>query len=341
MRSRTPAAPAIRFKCDESQGDHLRELVLTKMSATGPVIDEDNVERQRQARWFADAKAGLNHELERTLGSRPPQDWKGHAYEWIHLKGQDERTAFSAAAVAGQLHTVKLLAERGANVLDVDLANETALHAAACNGHIEVMTWLVEHGVPIDAQSKTGATPLLCAVHRGHQNAVLQLLRAKAAVDLADDHMTTPLILAARENRVEIAQHLLRYGASMHAADSTQETPLTYAQGSMRTLLWTTSATRGDVAGLRRLLAHQVGGRGDDPCMQALTTALSLHRLAGGVTMLGRSWVGRSTSLRDRTCTSSACTAYCAIARTGAVRRGSLWQCRRASSGWLSFCFLR
>ena len=81
----------------------------------------------------------------------------------------------------------------------------------------------------------------------------------------------------------------------MHAADSTQETPLTYAQGSMRTLLWTTSATRGDVAGLRRLLAYQVGGRGDvaglrrllayqvggrgdDPCMHALTTALSPHR---------------------------------------------------------------
>jgi len=121
------------------------------MSAMGPVIEEDNVERQRQARWFADAKAGLSHELERTLGSRPPQDWKGHAYEWIHLKGQDERTAFYAAAVAGQLHTVKLLAERGANVLDVDLANETALHAAACNGHIEVMRWLVEHRVPIDA----------------------------------------------------------------------------------------------------------------------------------------------------------------------------------------------
>ena len=60
----------------------------------------------------------------------------------------------------------------------------------------------------------------------------------------------------------------------MRAADSTQETPLTYAQGSMGTLLWTTSATRGDVAGLRRLLAYQVGGRGDDPCMHALTTAL-------------------------------------------------------------------
>jgi hypothetical protein len=113
----------------------------------------DKVERQRQARWFADAKAGLNHELERTLGSRPPQDWKGHAYEWFHLEGQDERTAFYAAAVDGQLHTVKLLAERGTNVLDVDLANETALHAAACNGHIEVMRWLVEHRVPIDAQS--------------------------------------------------------------------------------------------------------------------------------------------------------------------------------------------
>lgn len=228
------------------------------------VVDEDNVERQRQARWFADAKAGLNHELERTLGSRPPQDWKGHAYEWIHLKGQHERTAFHAAAEAGQLHTVELLAERGANVLDVDLANETALHAAACNGHIDVMAWLVEHGVPVDSQSKTGATPLLCAVRCGHQNAVLHLLRAKAAVDLGDDHMKTPLILAARENRVEIAQLLLRYGASMHAADSTQETPLTYAQGSMRTLLWTTSATRGDLAGLRQLLACQVGGRGGD-----------------------------------------------------------------------------
>ena len=96
------------------------------------VVDEDNVERQRQARWFADAKAGLNHELERTLGSRPPQDWKGHAYEWIHLKGQHERTA---AAEAGQLHTVELLAERGANVLDVDLANETALHGRVPRPH--------------------------------------------------------------------------------------------------------------------------------------------------------------------------------------------------------------
>jgi hypothetical protein len=72
----------------------------------------------------------------------------------------------------------------------------------------------------------------------------------------------------------------------MRAADSTQEMPLTYAQGSMRTLLWITSATRGDVAGLRQLLAYQVGGSGDDPCMQELTTALSPHRLAGVVTIL-------------------------------------------------------
>lgn len=259
------------------------------MGSVGAVVDEWKIETQRHAKWFEDAKAGNNSELERTIGGRPPEDYKGFTYEWVSFKGQDERTAFFLAAEAGHLHTVQMLAQRGADVREVDPGGETALHAAAGNNHAEVIRWLLAQGVPIDAQSRSGGTALLRAASKSHQLAVAHLLVAKASVDLADTHKNTALINATRDNKLDVAALLLFHGASVHATNSMNETPVTYAQERMTELLWSTTAKRGDVPGLRRLLARQIGAKGDEGWTElnrALfqpqgqdTHKLSMHRI--------------------------------------------------------------
>jgi len=259
------------------------------MGSVGAVVDEWKIETQRHAKWFEDAKAGNNSELERTIGGRPPEDYKGFTYEWVSFKGQDERTAFFLAAEAGHLHTVQMLAQRGADVREVDPGGETALHAAAGNNHAEVIRWLLAQGVPIDAQSRSGGTALLRAASKSHQLAVAHLLVAKASVDLADTHKNTALINATRDNKLDVASLLLFHGASVHATNSMNETPVTYAQERMTELLWSTTAKRGDVPGLRRLLARQIGAKGDEGWTElnrALfqpqgqdTHKLSMHRI--------------------------------------------------------------
>ena len=246
--------------------------------SVGAVIDEAKVESERWARWFSSAQAGNNAELQRLLASRRPEDWKGHRYEWIALKNDEERTAFHIAAENGHLETIQLLVLQGADVHDTDTARETALHAAAENNHVRVMEWVVSRGVRIDAVSTAGATALFRAACRGHVDAVRYLVASRADVSLADRDQCTALHVASRDDELQIAAHLLSGGASVHSSDRMGATPVTHAREDMTRLFWFHSARHNDVAGLRRLLARQIGATGDEGCgaRQRLTRCICI-----------------------------------------------------------------
>ena len=56
------------------------------------------------------------------------------------------RTALHAAAIAGDLHTVRFLVSNGADVNALDRAGDSAAELAASQGHQDCVAFLQEHG---------------------------------------------------------------------------------------------------------------------------------------------------------------------------------------------------
>ncbi|XP_074182912.1 60 kDa lysophospholipase isoform X2 [Rhinolophus sinicus] len=85
-----------------------------------------------------------------------------------------------AAAHAGDLEALQLLAERGSELSLEDFNGQTPLHAAARGGHAGVVTMLLQRGADANARDNDGLSPLLLAV-RGRHRDVIELLRAAGA----------------------------------------------------------------------------------------------------------------------------------------------------------------
>ena len=149
------------------------------VSSPASMVFEDKFEKERWTLWFQSAENGSASEMQKLLRGKKPEDWKGHVFDWITLKNEEERTAFHIAAEAGHVDVLQLLASNGADVHEKDKAKETALHAAAEHNHVQAISWLLSQGVPIDAQSTAGSTALARAVSRGHLDAVRHLIAAK------------------------------------------------------------------------------------------------------------------------------------------------------------------
>lgn len=85
-----------------------------------------------------------------------------------------------AAAHAGDLEALQLLAELGSELSLEDFNGQTPLHAAARGGHAGVVTMLLQRGADANARDNDGLSPLLLAV-RGRHWGVIELLRAAGA----------------------------------------------------------------------------------------------------------------------------------------------------------------
>nr|XP_031535298.1 60 kDa lysophospholipase isoform X4 [Vicugna pacos] len=85
-----------------------------------------------------------------------------------------------AAAHAGDLEALQVLAELGGDLSLEDFSGRTPLHAAARRGQTGVVTTLLQSGVDVNARDQDGLSPLLLAVRGRHQD-VIGLLRAAGA----------------------------------------------------------------------------------------------------------------------------------------------------------------
>ena len=102
------------------------------------------------------------------------------------------QTPLLRAADAGHTKSVRMLLNKGANVMHADNEGRTALSLAAVKGHKVVAKLLLKNGAEINTQDKKGNTPLALATERNHDAVVRFLLESGADAELADEDEETP-----------------------------------------------------------------------------------------------------------------------------------------------------
>lgn len=117
-----------------------------------------------------------------------------------------------AAASCGDLDTVQLLLNYGADPNHRDHEGWSAIHWAVEQGHLEILHTLLNHGADINAISSYGTSPLHCAANGGHTGIVSELLRQGADPLKATCHGWTPLHHAAFMGHDDTARILLNAG---------------------------------------------------------------------------------------------------------------------------------
>ncbi len=171
------------------------------------------------------------------------------------------KTALMVAAEKGQLKTVTLLVEHGADVnygenttalmfavhqrhLDVakyliengadvnyrDCDNdESALTIAIQQGEPKTIKFLLENGADINAKDSDDETALMRAVQKGHLEIVKFLVENGADINAKDSGDGTALMLASQKGNLEIVKFLVENGADINAKDGDDETTLMLA----------------------------------------------------------------------------------------------------------------
>jgi len=135
-------------------------------------------------------------------------------------------TPLMHAAAFGNLETLKLLLDVGADVNAHSDSDATALLWAARDP--EKARLLIERGADVNAVSKQGQTPLISAASRPDGSAIVALLIAKGAnIDFQDGRRnSTALNVAAEAGDIESVRLLISKGASPDIANRTGMTPL-------------------------------------------------------------------------------------------------------------------
>ena len=143
-------------------------------------------------------------------------------------------TPLMHAAAFGNLETLKLLLDAGADVNAHNDFDATALLWAARDAAKARL--LIERGANVNARSKQGRTPLMVASLRRGGSDIVELMLSKGAdVTVQDNRRSdTALGLAASVGEVETMRLLLAKGADPKLPDRTGATPVNLASYSRR-----------------------------------------------------------------------------------------------------------
>ena len=149
---------------------------------------------------------------------------------------QNNRPPLEYAAHRGDIESVKLLIERGANpdhpphpVPNFGKGKiSNALLVATEAKHDAIAIFLIECGANVNVADGNGTTPLQQAAYNGSIETVQALLAKGASASLGDHNGRAPLHIACTMRRADVVELLLEAGADPNAAiDDIQEgTPL-------------------------------------------------------------------------------------------------------------------
>jgi ankyrin repeat protein len=120
----------------------------------------------------------------------------------------DGSTPLWMACQRGQVGTVKVLLDAGADANRADKAGITPIGVAAAGGHAAVMELLLDHGADARLAKANGWAPLHRAAAGGHLAAV-QLLLGRADVNAQIAGGTTALSLACQNGHADVVDALL------------------------------------------------------------------------------------------------------------------------------------
>lgn len=123
---------------------------------------------------------------------------------------QSGDTPIMLAALAGNLATVKVLREAGAQI---NHAGWTPLQYAAFNGHNAVVEYLVSSGADLGLSAPNGATPVFLAVLSNKADTVKLLVSYGFDVDARNDKGETAIEIARKRGFADIEKILQSAGA--------------------------------------------------------------------------------------------------------------------------------
>ncbi|KAK8115574.1 hypothetical protein PG984_012076 [Apiospora sp. TS-2023a] len=169
----------------------------------------------------------------------------------------DGGTPLHMASSSGQLEVVKLLLEKGANVNTIDGYGMTPLHRVAWKGQLEVANLLIEKGADINAVDLSGLTPL-----------------NRASITRYESSDVT----SSYKGREEVATILIKKGANLNAG----RTPSPSDAGILRAVLTSVDVNArrckitfaNSVEGPVKLLSKQLGIRLDVLVLNSNYTSL-------------------------------------------------------------------
>ena len=120
----------------------------------------------------------------------------------VDLRDEQGLTPLLSAAPA----SVKLLADKGADLSAQDRQGNSALHWAVYRKGYELAETLLTIGAPADMRNSAGKTPLHLAIEQGDPRLAQLLLTAGAKADTADISGLTPLQLAEKSRDRKLRQ---------------------------------------------------------------------------------------------------------------------------------------
>ena len=140
------------------------------------------------------------------------------------------RTALMEAAFEGYTETVRFLLQKGANINVHDNEGWTPLFWAAFSRRTETVRLLLEKGADVNAKNKYQDTALIHAAYAGDMDTIGVLLENHADINAKDDMGRTALMEAARQDHVDTVRFLVQHAAAtdVHAKDGS--TALSFAE---------------------------------------------------------------------------------------------------------------
>jgi len=152
----------------------------------------------------------------------------------VDAEGQGGETALMLSALHGDVATIELLLQRGAQV---NRPGWSPLHYAATGGQLAAIRLLNERHAFIDAESPNGTTPLMMAARMKQPGAARLLIefgadptmRNQSGLDAAAYFQAVGLVEEAAWMREQALQFLLRYGSveqARRAREATDSRPV-------------------------------------------------------------------------------------------------------------------
>lgn len=151
----------------------------------------------------------------------------------IIIRGADPAPILKSA-YNGDLDSLKILIDGGANVMTEDENGYTALHFAVMSKNYDAVQYLIENGADVNKRTKQDEVPLHFASFSGRIDIVELLINNGADINVKMGNGNTPLMGAAD---YETAKLLVENGADLKVRNQIDMTPLHAAASKGDTLL--------------------------------------------------------------------------------------------------------
>lgn len=153
----------------------------------------------------------VSTDLVKIAGGLPAiSSWVQALHQVLEMRvGPLEFTILHSAASTGDLKTVQLLLDRGADVSERAGDDSTPLTLSATDGHYMIVRLLLDRGADITERGPHGYTALHLAAEVGHTDVVVLLLERGADTTTQEDRGYTPLERAAASGFETIVERLI------------------------------------------------------------------------------------------------------------------------------------